>query len=76
MPQIGPLEIVMVALIALVVFGPQKLPSMARSAAKTLNELRRAAADMKREVNSGLRDEDPADSAVAEPKPSTSGEAA
>lgn len=59
MPQIGPLEIATVALIALVVFGPQKLPELARSASKTLRELRRAAADVKREVTAGMQEDEP-----------------
>lgn len=82
MPQIGPLEVMMVVLIALVVFGPQKLPGMARSAGRTLNDLRRAAGDMNREVNdmkrevkAGLRDEESADRAAAESKRSTDGDA-
>lgn len=71
MPQIGPLEIAAVALLALVVFGPQKLPGMARSAGKALNELRRAAAEVKREVDSGLREEDSDDSTHAQPETSS-----
>lgn len=79
MPQIGPLEIAVVALLALLVFGPQKLPGMARSAGKALNELRRAASEVKHEVNSGLREEDSDDSdeeTVAQPETTTGGEAA
>ena len=58
MPQIGPLEIATVALIALLVFGPQKLPQLARSAARTLQGVRQAAADVKREVRAGMKEDE------------------
>ncbi|HET7483695.1 MAG TPA: twin-arginine translocase TatA/TatE family subunit [Actinomycetota bacterium] len=60
MPQIGPLEIMVVAIVALVVFGPQKLPEIARTVGRTLNELRRIADDVKGEFQAGLvEDEEP-----------------
>lgn len=76
MPQIGPLEIMMVALVALLVFGPEKLPDMARSAGRTLNSVRRAAGEMKRELKSGLSDEPSAAQPAVAPEPSTGGEPA
>ncbi|MDQ3982089.1 MAG: twin-arginine translocase TatA/TatE family subunit, partial [Actinomycetota bacterium] len=36
MPQIGPLEILTVAVVALVVFGPQRLPEIARNIGKAV----------------------------------------
>lgn len=75
MPQIGPLEMMMVALVALVVFGPEKLPNMARSAGRTLNNLRSTAADVKRELRAGLHEETTSASAAAEPSGSTAAEA-
>ena len=57
MPEIGPLEIVVVAVVALIVFGPEKLPGIARSIGKTLSELRRMASEVKTDFESGL-DED------------------
>lgn len=68
MPQIGPLEILVVAAVALIVFGPQRLPEIARSVGKTLGELRRVAGEVKAEFESGL-DDDPVD--VPEPARST-----
>jgi TatA/E family protein of Tat protein translocase len=47
MPQIGPLEIAMVLLVALVVFGPTKLPELGKQAARGLREFR--------QFQSGLR---------------------
>jgi Tat protein translocase TatB subunit len=54
MPSIGPLEILVVAVIALVVFGPEKLPDIARTIGRTLNELRRQADDLRAEFKEGL----------------------
>ena len=59
MPQIGPLEILMVGAVALIVFGPQKLPEMARNIGRFMSEMRRMAAEVKDEFTSGL--EDPVD---------------
>jgi sec-independent protein translocase protein TatA len=40
MPNIGPLEIVIVLIIALVVFGPKRLPELGRSMGKGLREFK------------------------------------
>jgi sec-independent protein translocase protein TatA len=40
MPNIGPLEIVVVLIIALVVFGPKRLPELGRSMGKGIREFR------------------------------------
>ena len=58
MPQIGPLEIMLVGIVALLVFGPEKLPEMARTVGRTANQLRRMAADLKEEFNAELEDDD------------------
>jgi Tat protein translocase TatB subunit len=58
MPQIGPLEILIVAAIALIVFGPDKLPGIARSVGRAASELRRMATDVTDEFKSGLDDEE------------------
>ena len=40
MPQLGPLEIVVIFVVALLVFGPQRLPEIGRQVAKGMRELR------------------------------------
>jgi TatA/E family protein of Tat protein translocase len=40
--NISPLEIVVLLVIALIVFGPQRLPEMARSVGKGMREFRAA----------------------------------
>ena len=54
MPQIGPLEILVVGVLALLVFGPEKLPEMARSLGKGVTMLKRMASDAKSEFDMGL----------------------
>ena len=56
MPQIGPLEILVVAVLALLVFGPEKLPEMARSVGKGITQLKKIASDAKAEFDTGLDD--------------------
>lgn len=56
MPQIGPLEILVVGVLALLVFGPEKLPEMARTVGKGVTQLKRMAADAKAEFDLGLDD--------------------
>lgn len=69
MPQIGPLEILVVGAIALIVFGPEKLPQIARQIGKTANELRRMAADVKQEFDAGLDEDEEVEDERESPPP-------
>jgi sec-independent protein translocase protein TatA len=40
MPNVGPLELVVVLIIALVVFGPKRLPELGRSMGKGIREFK------------------------------------
>ncbi|HEX6461252.1 MAG TPA: twin-arginine translocase TatA/TatE family subunit [Thermoleophilaceae bacterium] len=42
MPNIGPLELIVVLVIALVILGPKKLPDMGRSVGKGMREFKDA----------------------------------
>lgn len=42
MPNIGPLEIALVLIVALIVLGPKKLPDMGRSLGKGMREFKGA----------------------------------
>lgn len=66
MPQIGPMEILVVSVLALIVFGPNKLPDMARTAGAFLKQVRSMADDVKDEFKGGFDvDDEPDDDEVA-----------
>jgi len=52
--DIGPLELVALAVIALLVLGPDKLPRYAADATRMLRQVRRMASDAKAEVSREL----------------------
>jgi len=52
--SLGWLEICVLLVVALLVFGPDKLPSVARDAARTLRELRRMAQGARTQIKSEL----------------------
>lgn len=45
---IGPMELLLILVIALVVFGPKRLPEIGRALGKGLREFRRATSDLSR----------------------------
>jgi sec-independent protein translocase protein TatB len=52
--NIGPLEFVVLAAVALIVFGPDRLPELARDAARMLRTLRDLAQGARSQLNSEL----------------------
>jgi sec-independent protein translocase protein TatB len=69
----GPMELLIIGALALIVFGPHRLPELARSLGKAVNEFRRQASDLKSEFTLDLDEEDDEDPAYHEP-PEGSGE--
>ena len=57
--NISPQELLLILVIALVVVGPQRLPSLGRSIGRGLRELRRAQDDVKRTIEVNLDEEPP-----------------
>jgi sec-independent protein translocase protein TatA len=49
-PSIGFGEIVIILLFALIIFGPKRLPEMGRTIGRGMKEFRRAASDLKQEL--------------------------
>ena len=45
-PNIGPIELVIILVIALLILGPGKLPEVGASFGKTIREFRKAASDI------------------------------
>ena len=54
----GGMEVLVILVIALVVFGPQKLPEMGRSLGKAIREFRSAGDDIKNELTKAADDID------------------
>ena len=83
MGPIGFPEMLVIAVLALLIFGPRKLPELGRSLGKALAEFRRASADIRLTIEEEMREaerqaqnlgkeveqaaEDPADSPGSEP---------
>lgn len=57
MPQIGPLEIAVVLLVALLVFGPNRLPELARQVGGALRELRKMQQNLKADLHEMMADD-------------------
>lgn len=64
MPQLSPIEILVIVMVALVVFGPEKLPQIARQIGRAAEQLRQMASEVKDEFQDGLDVDDP-----PEPRP-------
>lgn len=58
MGNIGIPELILIFIIALVVFGPQKLPELGRTVGKALAEFRRASTDLRLAVEDEMRELD------------------
>lgn len=54
MGKIGTMELILILGIALVVFGPSKLPELGRTLGKTLNEFKKFSNDIKADVSVDL----------------------
>lgn len=58
MPSIGFGEILLILVLGLVIFGPKRLPEMGRTIGRSLREFRKAASDLRSEIEVDL-DESP-----------------
>lgn len=56
--NIGGGELMVIALIALIVLGPQRLPGAARQVGKTMGDLRRLSSGFQQELKTALDDSD------------------
>ncbi len=52
--DIGPPEILVLLIVGLLVFGPERLPEMARQAGSWIRDLRRMVANARRDLSDGL----------------------
>jgi sec-independent protein translocase protein TatA len=58
-PSLGFGEILIILLIALIVFGPRRLPEMGRTIGRSLREFRRAASELRADIEADLDEEPP-----------------
>lgn len=54
MPQVGPAEILVILVVALLVFGPKRLPEVGRQVGRGLRELRKIQETVRIELNDVL----------------------
>ncbi|KQR04802.1 twin-arginine translocase TatA/TatE family subunit [Deinococcus sp. Leaf326] len=66
MPNLGPGEILVILIVALLVFGPRKLPDLGKSLGGALREFRRSTQGLKEDFDGAMRD---APAAQAQPAP-------
>ena len=70
--SIGMPELMIIFVIALIIFGPRKLPELGRSMGKSLSEFKRASNDLKNTLDEEIRIEDrqtPTESTQPNPPP-------
>ena len=73
MPSLGPAEILVILVVALLVFGPNKMPDVARQAGKAFAEFRRVQQHLRSEIHGAMSDLNPTD--VGNPSSTTAPEA-
>jgi TatA/E family protein of Tat protein translocase len=66
--NIGPMELIVILLVALLIVGPKRLPEVGRTIGKSLREFRRATEEVRYSFAASLDDE--AEGETAEPEPS------
>ena len=66
---IGMTELLVILVVALIVFGPTRLPELARSLGRAMAEFRRASTDLRQTFNESMQEPKPAAPAAAAPTP-------
>ena len=69
MGNFGPAEMLVIGVFALLVFGPQKLPEMARSFGRAIREFKKATGELTQELKLGM--DEPAPKKKADPHATT-----
>jgi TatA/E family protein of Tat protein translocase len=58
LPSLGMTELIVIMVIALIIFGPRKLPELGRSLGKSLGEFRKASNELKSTLEEEIRVEE------------------
>src|SRR5580765_1537522 len=66
--SIGMPELIIIFVIALIIFGPKKLPELGRSLGRSLNEFKRASNELKNTLEEEVRMEEQRDKTAAAEK--------
>ena len=69
--SLGLPEILVILVVALLVFGPRRLPEIGRTIGKALGEFRRATTDLKRSIDTEVTLEEVRRQPAASPPPAT-----
>ena len=56
----GATELIIIVAIALIIFGPGKLPDVGKALGRSINEFKRASKDVQKEINEAIKDDDKA----------------
>ncbi|GAB6274011.1 MAG: hypothetical protein STSR0004_08740 [Peptococcaceae bacterium] len=59
MPHIGVPELVLVVALALIIFGPGKLPELGKAVGKTIKEFRRSSREVVEEAETSMSEVEP-----------------
>ncbi len=67
--SIGMPELIIIFVIALIIFGPRKLPELGRSLGKSLAEFKKASNELRNTLEEEIRIEEQKDTAAKQPAP-------
>jgi sec-independent protein translocase protein TatA len=67
--SIGMPELIVIFVIALIIFGPRKLPELGRSLGKSINEFKRASNELKSTLDAAIRGDEQRTTAKASETP-------
>ncbi len=56
LPSIGIPELMIILVLALIIFGPGKLPDVGKALGRGINEFKRASKDVQKELNEAVND--------------------
>jgi TatA/E family protein of Tat protein translocase len=63
-------ELIIILVIALIIFGPRKLPELGKSLGRSLNEFKKASTDLQNTLEQEIKLEEQKTAATAPPPPS------